>query len=1190
MKDDAKTKAQLLEELQKVKKELRVAKKEVKKLTESEYSLLDCRELHKFLLDKVSDAVVITDKIGNIQYVSYGFRNLFELEEKNIQEGGSFTEVLKDFSLPPLLPSVDELYRRELHLQLASGREIFTIMSVQHAPVKMGRIVWIFQDITASRKATQLLKMSRETYRMTLDLTEKILYDYDTVEGTIMWTGAIGKVTGYSIEELQSHTIDTWKNLIHPDDLQKATKELDIAAQLFEPYKVEYRFLHKNGKFLYVSDTGQFIADHTGRPFRMLGMIEDISENKWAEKALRDSEEKYRLIFERSPIGIIHYDNHGTVTDANQRLMDIIGVSRDQIICMNLLDWFQGDQVLDELAKVFAGDPGHYEGFFYSGSKRNELYIKADFSPIFSEEKTIEGGIGIVEDITERKYASDELLKFKTIAENANYGVVIVTMSGHLSYCNDYMANVHNMERTEVEGRHLFLFHSEDQIQHVDALISKLKSKGKIATEEIWHCTTDNERFPMIMNGVVIRDESGEPHFFALTAIDITAMKKAQNALQESENKLRKFVEESKDGIAITNEEGAIIEWNKALEKILQISHDDALGFYIWDIMYQLSLDTEKNTALFAQIKATYMAFLKEGVSPLNDGWLTRSLQLPDESQRYVQLLHFPIRTEKGRLIGSLIRDITQQKIAEEQLRESEERYKSLFQVLPIGIIMTSPGGRIVESNNASERLLGLKVNENIPRGYDEKQWNMIKTDGSALPVEEYASVRAIKENKLVENVETGIRKADGSLIWLSVNAAPIPLKKYGVVIALLDITKRVNIERSLRDSEQRYRLLAENSYDVIFELNENLELLFCSPNIAEVLGYKNELVLHSSFIDLVHTYDRTSLTHALQNESGRIVLRMNHENGELIWFESTWRRFKTSDGKLRGVLVSRDITDRKFLEEQLIHSEKLMAIGEMAAMIAHEFRNALTSVKMILQLQSESRHIPDRSKKSIKTALQSIYHMEDVVQQLLNMSRPTKVELETDNLNAVLNDTINFVGMQAKKNFIEVNKQFDDSIPPIIMHKARIKEIFINLFMNAIQAFENHENPPTKKQIYLISRQVILEETIYDVNYSYTGHSSVLAKNMNENPEIVIEKGERCALIEIGDNGKGMDSAKVSRIFEPFFTTKQKGTGLGLSIVKRSVNAHGGVVMVSSKENIGTTFSLYFPLTKKLTQFTEHI
>ena len=284
-------------------------------------------------------------------------------------------------------------------------------------------------------------------------------------------------------------------------------------------------------------------------------------------------------------------------------------------------------------------------------------------------------------------------------------------------------------------------------------------------------------------------------------------------------------------------------------------------------------------------------------------------------------------------------------------------------------------------------------------------------------------------------------------------------------------------------------------------------------------------------------------------------------------------------EGKTAAILqIITNITKRKRLEEHLIHSEKLMATGEMAAIIAHGFRNSLTSIKMILQLQQESKRIGPASKRSLRVALDSISRMETVVQELLNFARPSPMVFSMAELNPLIDQALALLDPRLKEHRVRVRKLLDPRLPPMTLDAPQIRESIVNLLLNGYQAIESQPRQAGKGTLTIETHRIVLQKTLRDFYAPEMGREAQGESGENGH-EIVLRKGRECVRVSIADNGTGIDRATIRRIFDPFFTTKTNGTGLGLPMVKRAVNAHGGVLSVKSSRGKGTTFEIILPL-----------
>lgn len=277
-------------------------------------------------------------------------------------------------------------------------------------------------------------------------------------------------------------------------------------------------------------------------------------------------------------------------------------------------------------------------------------------------------------------------------------------------------------------------------------------------------------------------------------------------------------------------------------------------------------------------------------------------------------------------------------------------------------------------------------------------------------------------------------------------------------------------------------------------------------------------------------------------------------------------------------VVIISDITRRKRLEQQLIQSEKLMATGEMSAIIAHEFRNALTSIKMILQLQHESKHLSPDNRRSLGVALDSIFHMESIVKELLTFARPSPMEFRVERIETLVNECLSFVQMRIQQHHIALRMEIASELPLIRIDAPHFKEALINILLNSIQAIESNAPAGAEGEINVYARRIVLAKTLRDfAPLQMRDNGEHLSEHQDH--EIVLRKGAECVLLGVADTGPGIERDLLRRIFDPFFTTKTNGTGLGLPMVKRTINAHGGIVVVKSSRGKGAAFELLLPL-----------
>lgn len=276
-------------------------------------------------------------------------------------------------------------------------------------------------------------------------------------------------------------------------------------------------------------------------------------------------------------------------------------------------------------------------------------------------------------------------------------------------------------------------------------------------------------------------------------------------------------------------------------------------------------------------------------------------------------------------------------------------------------------------------------------------------------------------------------------------------------------------------------------------------------------------------------------------------------------------------DGRVENILeIITDVTDRKRLQDQLIRSERLAATGEIAAVIAHEMRNSLTSVRMILQLLNETEQLVPSDRESLDVALDSLGRMERVVKDLLQLARPSRLEKRRESINEILQESIAFAEHQMAHKEIKLDVKLAAHLPDTELDHEHMKEAVVNLILNASQAIE------ARGMIEIRSELTTIKKNLRDLGEVRVAADEKVTVGVQE---VVLKKGTRTIKVEVEDSGCGIPEEHLNRIFDPFFTTKVNGTGLGLSFVKRIVNEHSGIVTAESKVGRGSRFSILIPV-----------
>ncbi|QKD84438.1 PAS domain S-box protein [Thermoleptolyngbya sichuanensis A183] len=280
------------------------------------------------------------------------------------------------------------------------------------------------------------------------------------------------------------------------------------------------------------------------------------------------------------------------------------------------------------------------------------------------------------------------------------------------------------------------------------------------------------------------------------------------------------------------------------------------------------------------------------------------------------------------RMIGTHV-DITERKHLEESLRESQQKYQTLFEILPVGVSITDAAGRVIEVNPASEKILGISAREHTRRTCDGTTWNVLHADGSPMPPDRYASVKALREGQTILGQEQGVRRPDGSVCWVSVSAAPIPLEHYGVAIAYVDISNRKAAEIALRQSELRLLEISNSSpaniYILVLRQDGSLYIEHMSRAIEEILEYSVAEVIANPnlLVECIHPDDRATYEAAVQRslvglEPFYCEWRVMTPSGQVKWLKGSSRPKQRDNGDVAWYGVVLDISDLKAAETAL--------------------------------------------------------------------------------------------------------------------------------------------------------------------------------------------------------------------------------------------------------------------------------
>jgi two-component system cell cycle sensor histidine kinase/response regulator CckA len=896
-------------------------------------------------------------------------------------------------------------------------------------------------------------------------------------------------------------------------------------------------------------------------------MTTHIEEQTRVERLLRISEERYRAFVEQSTEGIYRtaFDQPIPVSlpvDEQIRLMFERGYIAECNAVMATMYGFSGiDRAIGTKIKdlLISTDPSNIDymkrfiangyKFFDQESHERDSAGNAKYF--------LNNGIGIVEngmwwgvwgtqrDVTERKVMEERLKisehTYRELINNVNEAIYIQDENGNFLDVNATAERFYGYSRDEFIGKNAE-FLSLPGMNDMDAVKEKFEKayRGEPQFFEFYGRRKDGTVFPKDVS-LTSGDYFGRKVVIAVGR-DISERKQGEHALRESEERYRTLVEYSPNAVAV-HVNGIVQFVNQAAMKLVgAVSVNEIVGTNVINFVHP-----DSRPAALERISKVY-----------------GNEAVPAQEQRWVKMDGTPIDVEvvsipfqfNGKIAAQIIaRDITERKRAEEALRESELRFRSLFENAKDAVfIADTKTGVIIDANAEAEKMLKRSRREII--GMHQSQMHPPERVDEALSL--------FREQMLLlgeHAVEFEVVDSTGKHIPVEIKSSVIKLDEHRIVLQGIfrDITDRKIAEEALRRSEEKYRALFEGSKDGIYISTYYGKFIDVNPAMVELLGYDSKEEVFALDIQNSVYYrpsEREKFHDAIADHSyiKDLELMLRRKDGSIVNVLLTATVERSPDGTpLYYSGTIRDITERKRLEQQLIQAQKMESIGTLAGGIAHDFNNLLAMILGTAELIKHKTADNPTINSYIKRIIEASERGASISKQLLLFSRPEQAELQPVSFSAVVDQLREFLSHFLPKNIV-IDYTPLRSTAVIMGDSGHLHQALVNLAINARDAMP--EGGTLSLHVDVVSGDVV--RTIF--------------------PDA---DGHRYATVVLRDTGIGIDQQVQRRIFEPFFSTKErgKGTGLGLSIVHGIVTLHRGHIHVESEPGKGTAFRIFFPL-----------
>ncbi len=987
-------------------------------------------------------------------------------------------------------------------------------------------------------QAEEALKESEERYRSLVNNVRLgILRSTPDTPGKILeMNPAFEEITGYSRDELMAMGVEDL--YIRREDRQALMKEVASTKGVVTK---EIKCRRKDGSEIMVLDTVAALRDDAGKILYVDAIVEDITERKRLEEDLREEQQELKLIIDSSPILVFYKDKEGRFVRVNRALAEAYEVSEEEFVGKTVFDLCSAriaqemtndDQEVLKLRRPKFNIIEQYE------SASGIRWVQTDKVPILDKDDIPVGLIGFSQDITERKQAEEALRE-----SEERYRSFVQNFSG-IAYRGDknFKASFLHGRVKEITG------YTEDDfmkgkvkwqdIIHKDDLPRVLEDVEEVTSEHT--CSATREYRIVRKDGSTawvrealqtLSDDSGQVTEAQGIVEDITERKQAEEALRESEERYRAVVDlgagvgeavvmlqDDKHGDAVH------VFFNREWPRITGYSREELLKMPFFDLVRP------------EDRKASQERHRRKMRGEAIPGLFEIQIIRKDGTQVPIEVTSAYTKYLGGTANVVYIRDITERK-------QAEAKHQAIIKTAVDGFWITDLAGRLLEVNDSYCEMVGYTHEELL-------EMSIPDIEAVETPKETARRIKKIVKQGY-DRFETQHRRKDGRIIDVEISVNYLDVREGQLFVFIRDITERKLAENALKASEEKLRLMFKSVPEGITVSDMDGTILDTNETAVRMHGYdsKEEMLGKSSF-ELIaekdHIRAMESLKETLERgQSATIEYTFLKKDGSEFPAELSAALLKDGAGNPVGfIAVTRDITARKSMEEQLVLTDRLASVGELASGIAHELNNPLTGVIGLAQLLVR-RDVPEDIKEDLNLVYSEAQRAANIVKNLLTFARKHSPAEDLLNINDVINKVLELRAYEERVNNIEVVTHLAPDLPQVMADYFQLQQVFLNIVINAEYSMIEAHNKGTLT--------------------------------------VTTERAGDYARASFTDDGLGIPKENLGHIFDPFFTTKEvgKGTGLGLSICHGIISAHNGQIYAESEPGKGATFIVELPLSQ---------